>query len=174
MTDEPTELPKRKPPRQTLRASELRYRRLFEAARDGILLLDAISRKITDVNPYMVELLGFAPAELLGNELWEIGLLKDAHASQEAFRELEQKGYIRYDTLPLETKEGKSREVEFVSNVYAEDGQPVIQCNIRDITERKYAEEKLRKFNEELMELVAELQRRDSEMQSLNYQAASP
>jgi len=101
-------------------------------------------------------------------------LLKDAHASQEAFRELEQKGYIRYDTLPLETKEGKSREVEFVSNVYAEDGQPVIQCNIRDITERKYAEEKLRKFNEELMELVAELQRRDSEMQSLNYQAESP
>jgi hypothetical protein len=64
--------------------------------------------------------------------------------------------------------------VEFVSNVYAEDGQPVIQCNIRDITERKYAEEKLRKFNEELMELVAELQRRDGEMQSLNYQAASP
>jgi diguanylate cyclase (GGDEF)-like protein len=81
---------------------------------------------------------------------------------------LEQKGYIRYDTLPLETKEGKSREVEFVSNVYAENGQQVIQCNIRDITERKYAEEKLRKFNQELMELVAELERRDTEMQLLN------
>jgi diguanylate cyclase (GGDEF)-like protein/PAS domain S-box-containing protein len=168
LTDKTNKLTKRKPPQEKLQASELRYRRLFEAARDGILILDAASRKITDVNPYMVELLGFSPAELLGKELWEIGLLKDVQASQDAFRELEQNGYIRYEDLPLQTKEGRRREVEFVSNVYGEDGHQVIQCNIRDITERKRAEESIRKAHDELTAVVAELQRRDREMQLLN------
>ena len=168
MTDKTNKLTKRVPPQEKLQASELRYRRLFEAARDGILILDAASRKITDMNPYMVELLGFSPAELLGKELWEIGLLKDVQASQDAFRELEQKGYIRYEDLPLQTKEGRRREVEFVSNVYAEDGHQVIQCNIRDITERKRAEESARKAHDELTAVVTELQRRDGEMRLLN------
>ena len=168
MTDKTNKLSKRKPPQEKLQASELRYRRLFEAARDGILILDAASRKIIDMNPYMVELLGFSPAELLGKELWEIGLLKDVQASQDAFRELEQKGYIRYEDLPLQTKEGRRREVEFVSNVYVEDGHHVIQCNIREVTERKRAEESIRKAHDELMAVVTELQRRDTEMQLLN------
>jgi PAS domain S-box-containing protein len=123
--------------RESLRSSETRYRRLFEAARDGILIVDTGSRKITDANPYMSDLLGYPPAELLGKELWEIGLLEDAEDSRAAFRELEQKGYIRYEHLPLQSQDGKRREVEFVSNIYAVDGHQVIQCNIRDITERK-------------------------------------
>ena len=154
--------------RESLRSSETRYRRLFEAARDGILIVDTASRKITDVNPYMSELLGYSPAELLGKELWEIGLLKDAEANRTAFRELEQKGGIRYEHLPLQSKDGKRHEVEFVSNIYAVDGHQVIQCNIRDISERKDAEETTRKSHDELIALVAELRRRDSEMQLLN------
>ena len=124
-----------------LRTSEIRYRRLFEAARDGILILNALTLKITDVNPFMTELLGYSRDEFLGKELWEIGLFSDKEASQTAFRELQIKGYLRYEDLPLQTKEGRLRQVEFVSNVYDEDGQQVIQCNIRDITERKRAEE---------------------------------
>ena len=169
MPDKSTKPTKRTSAQERLRASELRYRRLFEAARDGILLLDAASRRITDTNPYMVELLGFSRDELIGKELWEIGLLTDAQASQDAFRELERKGYIRYEHLPLRTTEGKTREVEFVSNVYREDGHQVIQCNVRDITDRKHAEELVRQTNNELMALVAELQRRDREMQLLNH-----
>ncbi len=125
-------------------SSENRYRRLFEAARDGILILNAITLKITDVNPFMMELLGYSRDHFLGKELWEIGLFSDKDASQQAFRELQAKGYLRYDNLPLQTIEGKLREVEFVSNVYVEDGQQVIQCNIRDVTDRKRAEEERR------------------------------
>jgi PAS domain S-box-containing protein len=122
---------------QLLRRSEIRYRRLFEAARDGILIVDPLTRKITDANPFMSELLGYPLSELLGKELWEIGLLKDELASRSAFQELQRNDYIRYENLPLQNKKGDRHDVEFVSNVYDEDGQKVIQCNIRDITERK-------------------------------------
>src|SRR6476660_3552223 len=127
-----------------LRTSEIRYRRLFESARDGILILNALSLKITDVNPFMMELLGYSRDEFLGKELWEIGLFGDKDASQRAFKELQLNGYLRYDNLPLQTTDGKLREVEFVSNVYDEDRHPVIQCNIRDITDRKQAEQERR------------------------------
>ena len=120
-----------------LKISEMRYRRLFEAARDGILLLDSNQGRITDANPFMSELLGYSHQEMLGKELWEIGLLQDKEASQEAFRQLRQDNYIRYENLPLQTQTGESRAVEFVSNLYRENGHTVIQCNIRDITEHR-------------------------------------
>jgi len=134
------ESPVRDQAQSRLRISELRYRRLFEAARDGILILDAVTLKITDVNPFMTELLGYSHAEFLGKELWEIGLFGDKEASQAAFKELQRTGYLRYEDLPLQATNGKLRDVEFVSNVYEEDGHQVIQCNIREITDRKRAE----------------------------------
>ena len=134
------ESPARDQTQSRLRISELRYRRLFEAARDGILILDAVTLKITDVNPFMTELLGYSHVEFLGKELWEIGLFSDKEASQQAFKELQRTGYLRYEDLPLQATNGKLRDVEFVSNVYEEDTQQVIQCNIRDITDRKRAE----------------------------------
>ncbi|HLJ94629.1 MAG TPA: PAS domain S-box protein [Gemmataceae bacterium] len=123
-----------------LEASELRYRRLFETARDGILLLDARTGKITAANPFMSELLAYAPGQLLGKELWEIGLFQDKASSQAAFRLLQERGYIRYDHLPLVAADGRQVDVEFVSNLYQADHEPVIQCNIRDITERRQLE----------------------------------
>jgi PAS domain S-box-containing protein len=144
--------------RAAMRASEIRYRRLFEAARDGILIFDPETRKITDANPFMKELLGYTHDELLGKELWEIGLLKDEEASRAAFRELKQKHTIRYEDLPLRAKTGKHHEVEFVSNLYEEDGRIVIQCNIRDITERKAAEVALSGAKDEISRHVAQLE----------------
>jgi PAS domain S-box-containing protein len=133
-----------------LEASEVRYRRLFEAARDGILLLDAESGNIVDANPFVEELLGVSRRELLGKPLWELGPLKDLVANRAAFQELKDKGYIRYEHLPLETVQGKEVHVEFVSNVYVSGGEKVIQCNVRDITARYHTEQALRKAEEQL------------------------
>ena len=140
--------------RKERHSSTTRYRRLFEAARDGILILNAVTGNIIDVNPFMVELLGYSRDEFLGKELWEIGLFVDREASQAAFRELQEKGYIRYESLPLETKSGARWEVEFISNVYQEGRHQVIQCNIRDITERKRAEKAERESEERFRVLV--------------------
>jgi len=123
-----------------LRKSELRYRRLFETAQDAILIVDADARRIIDANPFVINLLGYPLEELIGKELWQIGLFRDIEESKAAFDRLQRDGYIRYEDLPLETKDGKRAEVEFVSNTYDVDGQAIIQCNIRDITDRKSAE----------------------------------
>ena len=147
------------PPRTRVleqQTSEVRYRRLFETAKDGILLLDADTARITDVNPFLEDMLGYSHTELIGKALWEIGPVKDIAASQDAMRELQKNEYIRYENLPLETKAGQQIQVEFVSNVYLVDGWRVIQCNVRDITARK----------RELLASVAELEKRDEEMKS--------
>src|SRR5437867_10778385 len=152
---------------EKLQTSEVRYRRLFETAKDGILLLDADTGRITDANPFLQDMLGYSHNELIGKALWEIGPVKDITASQDAMRHLQEKEYVRYENLPLETKAGQQIQVEFVSNVYLVDGWRVIQCNVRDITARKRAEQGMRTANDELRASVAELQRRDEEMKSL-------
>jgi len=127
-----------------LRTSEIRYRRLFESAKDGILILDGQTGQITDANPYILDVLGLTNAEVIRREMWEIGVWRDATASRAAIAELQDRGYVRYEDLPLESKTGKSRDVEVVANVYQENGDRVIQCNIRDITQRKATELALR------------------------------
>jgi two-component system cell cycle sensor histidine kinase/response regulator CckA len=126
---------------QLLHASELRYRRLFEAAKDGILILEAETAEIVDVNPFLCDLLSLSREEVLGRKLWEIGPFKDVPASKISFRELQLTEYIRYEDLPLKTAKGLKIAVEFVSNVYRVNSGKVIQCNVRDITERKQAAE---------------------------------
>lgn len=145
----------RKAAEDRLRTSELRYRRLFEAARDGILILDSASGQIVDANPFMIELLGYTAKEFRGKQLWQIGVFADAAQSRATIAELQRIGYRRHDDLPLQTKDGRRIDVEFVSNVYDVDGQRVIQCNVRDITDRVAAEKKLVEYRDELERTVA-------------------
>jgi two-component system cell cycle sensor histidine kinase/response regulator CckA len=123
-----------------LQDSEKRYRRLFESAKDGILILDADTGKVVDVNPFLLKLLGYSYDAICGQYIWELGVFKDIAASKEAFFTLQDNEYIRYDDLPLETLDGRAIAVEFVSNVYLVDHSKVIQCNIRDITARKQSD----------------------------------
>lgn len=119
-----------------LEVSELRYRRLFETAQDGILILDANTGKIIDVNPFLLDLLDYPFESMIGLRLWEIGQFKDIAENQAAFETLQTNEYIRYENLPLRTKTGREIQVEFVSNVYFVGSDKVIQCNIRDISAR--------------------------------------
>lgn len=122
---------------EALKDSELRYRRLFESAQDGILILDAEQGKIIDANPYLMELIGYAFNEISGKSLWEISPFQDIAANKAKFLELQKMGYVHYDHLPLQSKNGITKNVEFVSNVYFVNENKIIQCNIRDIEKRK-------------------------------------
>ena len=128
-----------------LAISGTRYRRLFETSKDGILILDAGTGKITDVNPFLIELLGYSKEQFIEKAIWEIGLFKDIVANKDKLLELQKKEYVRYEDLPLETADGRKINVEFISNVYSVNEIRVIQCQIRDITDRKLVEELLGK-----------------------------
>ncbi len=132
---------------QALLASELRYRRLFEAAQDGILILDVQTGRIDDVNPFLSKLLGFTHDDMVGKTVGELSPFKDIESNKAMLEQLQQHGYVRYEDLPLKTRDGRDIAVEFVSNVYQAGEQQVIQCNVRDITARKKADEHLRLLN---------------------------
>ena len=148
---------------EAIRASELRYRRLFETAQDGILILDGDTGQVLDANPFMMDLLGYSQEEFLGKKLWEIGPFKGTDASKTAFTELQQKDRVRYGGMSLESKDGRRVEVEFVSNAYLVDQKRLIQCNIRDLAERRLAADKITTLNAELEQGVVERQRLEAQ-----------
>ncbi len=141
----------------SLNELELRYRRLFETAQDGILILDARTGAITDVNPFLIDVLGYSRDEFIGKKLWEVGAFKNIQTSSEAFEALQKDKSIRHDDLPLKAKDGHLVSVDFVSNVYSENSYKVIQCTIRDITERQRAERERLGLAHDLQERVKEL-----------------
>lgn len=155
MNNQMKDTPKKKgtSPLLSLKDSERRYRRLFETAQDGILILDAETGMITDVNPFLINMLGYSREEFLDKKLWEVGAFTDIKANKRSFLALQEKAYIRYKDLPLKTKTGELIPVEFVSNVYEVDNENVIQCNIRNIKDRKQDQEILKKSEANLREI---------------------
>jgi PAS domain S-box-containing protein len=157
---------------ETLRLSDARYRRLFETAQDGILILDAETGQVVDANPFMKELLGYSQEEFLGRKLWEIGPFKGEDASKSAFAELQVNDRLHYEGLPLEAKDGRRVEVEFISNAYLVDATRFIQCNIRDITERMRVNQALETANKEMAFQVEEKGKRADELVMINAELA--
>jgi PAS domain S-box-containing protein len=148
----------------SLKGSEKQYRRLFESAKDGILIIDADTGQVDDANPFLLSLIGYTYDRVYGKHLWELGVFKDIAESKEAFKTLQDNQYIRYENLPLLTLDGRHIEVEFISNVYLVDGKKVIQCNIRDITERKQAERIMAENETRMRKIMAE---NESKMRSI-------
>ncbi|MGR6034570.1 MAG: PAS domain S-box protein [Candidatus Nitrosoglobus sp.] len=153
-----------------VREKEVRYRRLFETARDGILILDARTMQITDANPFIGELLGYSLQQFKGKELWEIGLFQNKQDSLAAIRKLRQKGYICYE-ISIKGAHGRVLEVELVCNLYQQDNHQVAQCNIRDITERKQLRRKIMKQAERLKAMD---HRKDEFLAMLSHELRSP
>ena len=156
---------------QGLRGSEMRFRRVFQAAKDGVLFLDAHNGRITDANAYMGGLVGIETHELLGKELYEIGLFGDSEESKRAFKELQEKKYIRYEHLPLQKRDGGSAEVEVVANVFQVDHTLVAQCNVRDISQRVVMEKKIKQQTEQL---ASESRRKDQFLAMLSHELRNP
>lgn len=170
LTDDVTE---RRNVEHKLLLSEVRYRKLFETAKDGILLIDPRTEKIIDANPFLLELIQYSKEEIMGKELWEIGAMQDIKYAKTMFLELQTKGYVRYEDIPLKSKGGQTREVEFVSNRYPIDGvEEMIQCNIRDITDRKAAEKKALMYLEGLEKLNQTMVGRELKMVDLKAEIA--
>jgi PAS domain S-box-containing protein len=142
---------------EKLKESELRYRRLFESAKDGILILDFETGDIIDANPFIVNMIDLPLEEILGKKLWEIGLFSNKEESEIAFTELKTNGYIRFENMPILKRNGKIKEVEFISNVYPVGNSKVIQCNIRDITERVKADFQLKESIDQIKSINNDL-----------------
>lgn len=154
-----------------LQESEVRYRRLFQTAQDGILILDAETGKVLDANPFMTALLGYSHEEFVNKELWEIGTFQDIKENKSAYRDLKDSGYVRYEHLPLEASNGQRVDVEFVSNVYAENNRQVVQCNIRDISERTRLENEM---EEQSTTLAGLYRRKDEFLAMLSHELRNP
>lgn len=114
------------------------------------MLIDPVTENIIDANPFLLEMIGFPLGDIAGKKLWEIGAIKDIETTKALFKTLQETGYSHYEDLPLQSKDGKEHEVEFVSNKYRIDGTEMIQCNIRDVTERKIVEKKAKAHLDDL------------------------
>jgi len=123
-----------------LTESEVRYRRIFETASDGIVLLEKSAGRIVKVNPATEKMLGYPEEEYVGKNLQEMGVSIDTSDFPAIINTLNKQGIINYDDVPVTTKSGQN----IFTDIYMVDRATLAQCNIRDVTERKLADEKLK------------------------------
>lgn len=128
-------------------ASDLRYRRLFESARDGMLILDGATGRVVDANPVFTKLVGSAPEDILGQLVWDLSAFRDLVPTPASFARLQQQASVRAEGVAIVAGTGRRIAVEFTSNLYSVNHQTVIQCDIRDITERIQAGKMLRRLS---------------------------
>jgi PAS domain S-box-containing protein len=134
--------------------AEIQYRRLFESARDAILIVDASSGEVVDMNPYFNELTRYQRGQVVGKRFWDLDVF---HKSEEAARlipETRRERNARYDSVRVRARDGAELILEIISNPYRVRDSEFIQVNIRDVTERRRMEERLRRSNLDLQQFA--------------------
>ena len=112
---------------EELNASEIRYRRLFETAKDGILLLDLESGKIIDVNLSVIKMLGYSREHFVDHLFWKVQPFIEISGCDKDLVELRTKESIYFEHWQLEAKDKSRVDVEFVGNIYHVDGRRMVQ-----------------------------------------------
>jgi two-component system CheB/CheR fusion protein len=151
--------------------AEIKYQRLFEAAKDGILVLDLETQQVTDVNPFLLVLAGFGREDLVGKKIEDTGLFKNSGVSS-LIAGTSEGATIRLERVAMTTRSGQTIEVEVVANRYKVGAQVAIQLNIRDVTERR-REERARAAAEAALKVSNErLKRVNSDLEQFAYAAS--
>ncbi|MGA3282153.1 MAG: PAS domain S-box protein [Smithella sp.] len=148
------DITERKQLENLLTDSEERYRHLFETASDGIIFLEQREGKITHANPASEKMLGYTKKELIGNKLQDIGVSLDMGDFQKTIQHLNRNGFINYTDVPVRTKSGQQMDTD----IYLVDRATLVQCSIRDVSERKRKEEELRKSEEKYRTILEDIQ----------------
>jgi PAS domain S-box-containing protein len=134
--------------------AEIQYRRLFESAKDGIIVLELPSGRVVDVNPYFLELSRYPRAELLGSALAELPMFLHVEEIRRLVPETVAKGLTRLDSVSMLARDGREVILEIVANGYRVKDRDLIQLNLRDVTERRRSEEALRQSNLDLQQFA--------------------
>jgi two-component system, cell cycle sensor histidine kinase and response regulator CckA len=116
------------------------YQPVFESARDGILIVNAETGEVIEVNPTLLQLLGYSQDELCGRYIWEIVPLKKIIQTKDAFSLLRENQFTRYEDVSLETCEGLGITVAFVATTYFAGQEQFVVCSLQDITAITLAE----------------------------------
>ena len=132
-------------------AAEARYRRLFEAAKDAIVITDTTTGEIVDANPFVTRLFGYARSRLVGVKFWETGLFGNSEINEQLARELREQESVQKSVI-LYAEGGDPVAVDITASLYSEGDRQVIQFNIRDISARKRMEEQIQRGQDELRE----------------------
>lgn len=142
----------RKLPAASPRESESPYRLLFETTRDGILLANGTTGEIVDVNPGLLDMLGYDRGEIVGKKVWEI--CADPASARRGFQKRRDLETAKAERLELKRRDGRLAQAERVSNFYKVGKKKFIQENYRDISEQLRAEETLRAGEKRLAALI--------------------
>ncbi|HEV2448046.1 MAG TPA: CheR family methyltransferase, partial [Candidatus Sulfopaludibacter sp.] len=128
-------------------AAEARYRRMFEMAKDGIVIADAVTGEIVDSNPHVTRMFGYQRPSLVGVRFWESDLFRGSELNESFAGQLHEHEAV-HRSLQLPSESGEQIAVDVVASLYSEGDRRVIQFNIRDMSGRRRMEGQLSREGE--------------------------
>lgn len=128
----------------SLKRTEVSYRRLFETAPDGLMLVDAQTGEVFDANPAAVSMFSHDPADVLGKRIWELAGSARTTFGEAMLQESVRRGIVKYDDWELIAAGGVTTHAEVITRTYETDQRQVVLFNFRNINDRKEAEARIR------------------------------